>query len=44
MTPHRGLPYALSAPALGLFGAQEILTGARDALLSPFHPDRPTLT
>ncbi len=32
------------APALGLFGAQEILTGARDALVSPFHPDRPSLT
>lgn len=32
------------APALGLFAAQEILTGARDALLAPFSPDRPSLT
>ena len=32
------------APALGLFAATELLTGTRDALLSSFHPDRPTLT
>ena len=32
------------APALGLFAADELLTGTRDALLSPYHPDRPTLT
>jgi glycine/D-amino acid oxidase-like deaminating enzyme len=32
------------APALGLFAAQEILSGSRDGLLSPFHPDRPSLT
>lgn len=32
------------APALGLFAAAEILTGARDALLTPFSPDRPSLT
>ncbi len=32
------------APALGLFAATELLTGARDALLSPYAPDRPTLT
>lgn len=32
------------APALGLFAANELLTGARDALLSPYAPDRPTLT
>ena len=28
------------APALGLFAAQELLQGPRDALLAPFHPDR----
>lgn len=32
------------APALGLFAATELLTGARDALLLPYAPDRPTLT
>lgn len=32
------------APALGLFAATELLTGARDALLSPYSPDRPSLT
>lgn len=32
------------APALGLFAAAELLSGTRDALLSPFHPDRPALT
>jgi glycine/D-amino acid oxidase-like deaminating enzyme len=32
------------APALGRFAADEILTGARDPLLAPYHPDRPTLT
>jgi glycine/D-amino acid oxidase-like deaminating enzyme len=32
------------APALGLFAAQEIMSGRRDALLGPFHPDRPSLT
>lgn len=32
------------APALGLFAATELLTGTRDALLSPYAPDRPTLT
>jgi glycine/D-amino acid oxidase-like deaminating enzyme len=32
------------APALGRFAAEELLTGARDPLLSPYHPDRPTLT
>lgn len=32
------------APALGLFAAQDILTGARDALLETFSPDRPSLT
>lgn len=32
------------APAIGLFAAQELLTGTRDALLAPYHPDRPTLT
>lgn len=32
------------APALGLFAATELLTGTRDALLSPYSPDRPTLT
>jgi glycine/D-amino acid oxidase-like deaminating enzyme len=32
------------APALGLFAATEILTGARDALLANFSPDRPSLT
>ena len=28
------------APAVGVFAAQELLQGQRDALLSPFHPDR----
>ncbi len=32
------------APALGLFAAEELLTGRRDALLDPYHPDRPALT
>jgi hypothetical protein len=32
------------APALGLFAAQEVMSGKRDALLGPFHPDRPSLT
>ena len=32
------------APALGLFAATELLTGARDALLHPYAPDRPSLT
>jgi glycine/D-amino acid oxidase-like deaminating enzyme len=32
------------APALGLFAATELLTGMRDALLTPFAPDRPSLT
>ena len=32
------------AAGLGLFAAQEILTGARDPLLATFSPDRPTLT
>jgi glycine/D-amino acid oxidase-like deaminating enzyme len=32
------------APALGRFAAEEILTGARDPLLAPYHPDRPALT
>lgn len=32
------------APALGLFAAREIMTGARDPLLAPFAPDRPELT
>ena len=32
------------APALGLFGAEDLLTGRRDPLLAPFHPDRQTLT
>jgi len=32
------------APALGQFAAEELLTGRRDALLDPYHPDRPTLT
>lgn len=31
------------APALGLFAAEEILGGGRDALISTFHPDRPAL-
>jgi glycine/D-amino acid oxidase-like deaminating enzyme len=31
------------APALGLFAAQDLLTGSRDALLDPYHPDRPSL-
>jgi glycine/D-amino acid oxidase-like deaminating enzyme len=32
------------APALGHFAADELLTGTRDALLTPYHPDRPALT
>lgn len=32
------------APALGLFAADEILSGGRDPLISTFHPDRPALT
>ena len=28
------------APAVGFFGAVEILTGERDRLLSTYHPDR----
>jgi len=32
------------APVLGRFAAEELLTGGRDPLLSPYHPDRPTLT
>jgi len=32
------------AAALGLFAAQELLTGQRDPLLATFSPDRPTLT
>jgi glycine/D-amino acid oxidase-like deaminating enzyme len=32
------------APALGRFAAEELLTGVRDPLLDPYHPDRPTLT
>ena len=32
------------APAIGLFAAQEILSGTRDPLLATFSPDRPTLT
>ncbi len=32
------------APALGLFAAEELLAGTRDPLLTPYHPDRPTLT
>lgn len=32
------------APALGLFGAAEILTGARDPLITSFSADRPSLT
>ncbi len=32
------------AAALGLFAAQELLTGTRDPLLATFSPDRPTLT
>jgi len=32
------------AAALGLFAAAELLTGARDALLAPFSPDRPSLS
>ncbi len=31
------------APAIGRFGAQELLGGARDDLLQPYHPDRPAL-
>ena len=31
------------APAIGLFAAQELLDGFRDPLLSPFHPERPSL-
>ena len=32
------------APALGRFAAEELLTGVRNPLLAPYHPDRPTLT
>ena len=32
------------APAIGRFAADEILDGRRDPLLTPYHPDRPTLT
>lgn len=32
------------AAALGRFAAEELLTGRRDALLDPFHPDRPALS
>ena len=32
------------AAALGRFAAEELLTGTRDALLDPYHPDRPSLT
>lgn len=32
------------APALGLFAAEEILSGDRDPLIATFHPDRPALT
>ncbi len=32
------------APAVGQFSATEILSGVRDPLLSPYHPDRPSLT
>ena len=32
------------APAVGQFSATEILSGTRDPLLSPYHPDRPSLT
>jgi glycine/D-amino acid oxidase-like deaminating enzyme len=32
------------APALGRFAAEEILNSTRDALLDPYHPDRPALT
>jgi glycine/D-amino acid oxidase-like deaminating enzyme len=32
------------AAALGRFAAEELFTGTRDPLLSPFHPDRPSLT
>ncbi|WP_421694085.1 NAD(P)/FAD-dependent oxidoreductase [Aestuariivirga sp.] len=50
--PHRrnGLYLAVThsgitlAPALGLFAATEILTGARDPLISSFSPDRPSLS
>lgn len=31
------------APALGRFAAEELLTGVRDPLLAPYHPDRPAL-
>lgn len=31
------------APAIGLFAAREIVAGARDPLLAPYHPDRPEL-
>jgi len=34
MTPHRGLPYALSAPALGLFGLMVLLPLGLTAALS----------
>ena len=50
--PHRrsGLYLAVThsgitlAPALGLFAAADILTGARDPLISSFSPDRPSLS
>ena len=32
------------AAALGRFAAEELLTGRRDALLDPYHPDRPALS
>ena len=32
------------APIIGRFAAAELLTGQRDPLLSPYHPDRPALT
>jgi glycine/D-amino acid oxidase-like deaminating enzyme len=31
------------APAIGLFGARELVDGERDPLLSPYHPSRPEL-
>jgi glycine/D-amino acid oxidase-like deaminating enzyme len=31
------------APAVGLLSAEELLNGRRDPLLSPYHPDRPSL-
>lgn len=32
------------APAVGALAADELLHGSRDPLLSPYHPDRPSLT